>query len=668
MNNEKKFALRMTAMLLCMLTISASLSSCGYFSKSYLENYEFETRKESTKAKITEVDITTEEPITPTETELATDPPIETTKSPETTKKPETTSAPETTLSPEQLDNIPDDVQYHVYLTYKNTGRCEELIGNAAVTVVMVSDEVSAWNDAELNMLSASLSEQENHIEDLAASYGKKLNITFNYVGAKVTGDAAAGDYSDGWLNDAAKSIGYESLKQMQKDLDNKSSADSNPILFVLNKTGRAYANRSTGTTGTEYLVLFSSDYSAFNHELYHVYGADDFYYPDEVKELAATYLTDSIMSNGKLTDSLTAFVIGWDDEMDKEAYEFLKKTSHITQNYLEEANKAQSITGYVTNHKLSYGIYTGYLERGVPTGEGTLTYDNGNIASGIFLGGSLQGEGSYTWANGNKYVGFFNNGDFDGYGVYTTPDGYRYEGDWSNGKRHGKGKAIFTDFSIYEGDWVNGERSGNGKYIWSNGNKYVGSFKEGKFDGHGIYTTPDGYKYDGSWKNDKREGYGSAIWTSGNKYEGNWSDNQLNGNGTYIYADGDKYVGNFVDGKFEGQGTYTSTSGYSYIGTWKNGSYNGYGTSTWANGTYYEGYFVNGQRHGEGTYYYAEGHKYIGSWVSGERNGQGYMIWSDGSSYEGEWKDSKRHGYGKYINQNGKIFEGQWENDVFQG
>jgi fused signal recognition particle receptor len=38
MDNGKKFSLRMAALMLCLFTVSAALSSCGFFADSYLEN------------------------------------------------------------------------------------------------------------------------------------------------------------------------------------------------------------------------------------------------------------------------------------------------------------------------------------------------------------------------------------------------------------------------------------------------------------------------------------------------------------------------------------------------------------------------------------------------------------------------------------------------------
>ncbi len=669
MDNRKRFALRMAALLVCLLVFSASLSSCGFFADSYLEKNSWTEEKTQTKAEKTLADVTSEEQ-EPTSEEI-TEP--ETVQSPDTTApvtvaNPATTAAPETTVAPEDLDNIPNDVQNNVYLSYKNGGRCAELIGEVNITVFMVSDDVSTWNESAINKLSSSLTLQEKQIEEMAASYGKRLNITYNYLGSKISGDAAAGDYSNDWLDEVAKSVGYSNLAAMQKELDSRNGVDSNPILFALNKAGRAYANYASSNNFAEYLVIFSSDYSSFNHELYHVYGAYDFYYPAEVKALADIYLANSIMQSGTVTDPLTAFIIGWDDEIDEEAYEFLKQTGYITQSYLDSENKKQSVTGDVTSHQLSYGVYTGHLERGVPDGYGELIYSDGGKYNGMFDGGKLHGEGTYTWANGNVfdgtweygirvgqgtltfadgtvYQGNWENDTYNGYGAMTWPSGAFYEGEYKDGIRHGKGTYHYENGNVYTGDWVDGEMTGKGTFTWANSNTYVGDFVMGAFEGHGVYTSSEGYKYEGSWKDGNRSGYGIATWADGGRYDGYWQNDAYHGFGKQKFSNGSVYEGNYVNGQREGQGTMTYSSGDIYTGEWKNGT-----------------------MHGQGTYKYYHGHEYTGGWENGAHSGKGYMKWADGSSYDGYWQSSKRHGYGKYINSRGEVFEGQWYNDVFQG
>jgi len=95
---------------------------------------------------------------------------------------------------------------------------------------------------------------------------------------------------------------------------------------------------------------------------------------------------------------------------------------------------------------------YVGEVKYGIPYGQGTLTYLNGNKYVGEVKYGIPYGQGTYTFPNGDKYVG----------------------------------------------EWKDGEKHGQGTYTWSNGDKYVGEYKDGE-PWNGTYDDKDGkiiFKY----------------------------------------------------------------------------------------------------------------------------------------------------------------------------
>lgn len=688
----KKFGIKMAALALCLALAATALSSCGFFVDSYLSDYSGGTAGRTDKPEdITyPEDITTSAFLENTEKapETTSDERVETTPPPVATEIPETT-APETT-EPETTDNIPDEFENHVYLTNVNNGRCKTLVGHVNVTVLIASDSETSWDSATRSALLSSLEEQEKRLESDAAGYGKELDVTFSFIDVKIDGKTVITTFNL-WEEEVIKAAGFTSKKNAQKELDAQNDADSNPIVIALNREGRAYARQQTSETSTEMLVLYSSDTTAFRHELYHLYGAEDFYYPKEVKDLAKEKLPESIMNSGEETDALTAFIIGWDDEMDENAYEFLKETSHLTAAYLEEENAKEMFTGMVTDHQLSYGIYTGYLEHGVPTGEGTLTYEDGAVASGTFIGGNLNGYGTYEWPTGDKYVGDWVMGKRTGKGTYTWSSGDSYTGDYVDGVSTGTGTYTWANGNSYTGDVKDGAITGKGVYTFANGTVYEGEFLNGKFHGNGTIVYESGASYTGGWFEGKYHGTGKYLRSDGGYYEGDFVMDLYSGNGTAIYSDGSTYVGEWSDNLFHGYGTYTWATGGSYTGEWYNGKQHGQGKQIYSNGSYYEGEFVNGKRHGTGTmnyvggdvysggwsegylhgtgtYKYAAGHEYTGAWENGTITGYGIMLWADGSSYDGYWVNGKRHGYGKYINKSGKVYNGYWENDVFKG
>ncbi len=649
----------MAALALCLVTVAFSLSSCGFFVETFLSEYTGVRTHERDDDEETK----RRDPVTEA-LDIETDPPYYTERA-ETTRIPETT-LPETTV-PETTDNIPDELEKHVYLENVNNGRCKTLVGNVNVTVLIASDSETSWDGETRSALISSLAEQEKRLESDAAGYGKELDVTFSFIDVKIEGKTAVTTFNL-WEDEIIKAAGFTSKSSAQKELDEQNDADSNPIVIALNRAGRAYARQQTSERNTEMLVLYSSDMTAFRHELYHLYGAEDFYYPKEVKELAAEKLPESIMNSGSETDALTAFIIGWDDEMDENAYEFLKGTSHLTAAYLKEENAKEMFTGTVTDHMLSYGVYTGYLEHGVPNGYGKLIYTEGGSYEGYLINGSFHGEGTRIWENGDSYSGGWNMGNFNGKGTYTWASGDKYTGDWVNGVRTGKGTHTWASGSSYTGDFVDDKRTGYGTYKWTDGASYTGYFIDGVRTGNGKMIWADGTRYEGGFANNEFEGQGTYTSPNGLKYVGAFKTGKYHGYAKVNYANGAVYEGYFANGYREGQGTMIYDGGSSYTGSWKADLWHGKGRYTYANGAYYEGDFLNHKFHGQGTYETPSGYKYVGAWENDSRTGYGVAYWVNGASYEGNWLYNKFHGYGKYVNQYGQVIEGTWENDTFVG
>ena len=516
---------------------------------------------------------------------------IGTTRAPETTKAPVTTKAPETTNAPDTPPEPAGEYKDHVYFIAQNSGNCTELIGTVYVNVFLVDDTVSSWSSESIAELKASFAEQEESLEADARSYGKMLDIIYVYTAVSIAVEINTDNKDKSWQNDVFSKLDLVSAASAQLLLQSKNGGDSNPIVLAVNKTGRAYAAWNTGNA-SERVTLYSSSLDSLRHELCHLYGARDFYYPAEAKELANKHLRDSLMNSGESVDALTAYLIGWDDELDENAKAFLEDTKHFTKEYLDEEQSKQTVTGNVTDYPLSYGIYTGYLEYGVPNGYGKLIYTGGDVYEGDFVGGRLHGKGTYRWANGNTYEGDWVNSSMSGKGTYTWSSGEIYEGDWVDGHRTGKGKFIWTTGDIYDGDWVDGERTGKGTFIWASGATYIGDYVNGVRTGKGKY-----------------------IWTNGNVYEGDFVDNERSGYGVFTYASGDTYTGEWLGGKFHGNGTYHYTAGHVYVGKWVSGNRTGYGKMTWSDGSSYDGEWLNNKRHGYGKYINKNGTVFEGQW-----------------------------------------------------
>lgn len=551
-----KNILRIAALMLSMLCAASVLSSCGIFVESFLSEYTGAQTKERYDHPISRYpdDETAAPPETTDDNIYVTVIAPETTASPETAASvPEKTVIPETTAAPETTESeVPSEFADHIYLIAKNNGNCKELVGKVNVHVFLINDTVSGWDYNAQGDLKTSLAEQEKLLEADAAGYGKSLDLTFNYTVVEISVLVDTSDTEDDWQEAALAALGLKNVASAQESLASQYGGDSNPIIFAVNKAGRAYANWSSGKK-SERVTLFSSSNDSFRHELCHLYGARDFYYPDEAKALANRHIPDSIMNSGEKVDALTAFLIGWDDELDANAYAFLDATKHYTQEYLDAEQSKQNVTGNVTDHQLSYGIYTGYLERGVPNGFGKLIYSEGDTYEGNFDHGKLHGTGKYTWTSGSSYEGDWLNGERTGKGTYIWSAGDKYIGDFVDGVRTGWGKYIWSDGDWYEGEFIEGVRTGQGTMHYSSGSVYSGEWLEGYRHGQGTYTYAAGHVYVGAWENGDRKGYGSMIWSDGSSYEGEWLDNKRHGYGKYVNKSGTVFEGQWLNDVFQG-------------------------------------------------------------------------------------------------------------------
>ncbi len=500
--------------------------------------------------------------------------------------------------SREEIDKYPNlskDYEDHIFLKYKETGDCLKLTGKTLLTVVFVNDNKSDWTSEEINNFKSEIQTKTQAYLSEAQEYNVELEFVFDYLNCTIEGEMDR-DVPTEWAETCLEELGLPKGKELSKALIEENDVDCTATFFCVDYDGRAFARVSTDF---EYAVIYN-DTDAFCHEMSHIFGAVDYYVPVEAKEKAREHFDESIMISSATiqVDSLTAYLIGWTDEVSEDMKGFLDDTDWITKEYLSKAEEENRITGFAT---IPYndGIYTGDLVDGIAHGNGKLIYSDGSV-----------------------YEGGWNNGHFHGKGKFTWESGQSYEGDFVDGKRTGFGKYIWSDGDIYEGNFVDGMKDGYGKLTWSSGDVYEGYWKDGSRNGKGKMTWSNGNIYDGDWLNDARTGKGKFLWAQGDRYEGDFVDGKRTGKGKYIWAEGDVYEGDFYENKFHGKGKMTWTSGNTYEGEYNNDKRHGYGIYTWSNGDEYKGWFANGKFHGEGTYTYANGDVVKGYWDNGEYKG----------------------------------------------
>lgn len=212
------------------------------------------------------------------------------------------------------------------------------------------------------------------------------------------------------------------------------------------------------------------------------------------------------------------------------------------------------------------------------------------------------SGQGRVTWANGDVYEGLMVRGQRHGQGRFTWHSGQQYEGEWVQGSPQGRGRMKFANGNDYEGEIADGEPHGQGRMLFATGDRYSGRFERGAVAGRGEYLWRNGQRYEGAWQDELPHGQGTMRFANGDVYEGPFHRGQPQGEGRMRYASGDSYTGPFAAGLPEGAGRYEWKNGDRYQGGFKAGRKDGAGTLVWANGSRWEGEFRNDQQHDAGT------------------------------------------------------------------
>ena len=407
----------------------------------------------------------------------------------------------------------------HVMLQSMKEGSCQTLTGNVRLIVFAVDTPQAKAADVFTD-LEQMVARACDRLKQEALSYGVEITVTPTFY--TVSAEAPEQVTSE-WVKTVSAQV---------KDLSKygRFSWSNAPLVIFIPEYGRAYAQQQN-KLDTEFVVIFDGDAEIdLCHEVLHLYGAEDFYVHDDIRVKAQEVFPESIMLNtrdGCSVDSLTAYLVGWQKEMDTQTADFLSATAHITLRDLYDALDAELFTGY-----------------------GTDVADNG-VYTGDMVDGCYHGEGTFVWNEGNVY-----------------------SGEWKWNLRHGKGTLSWANGTVYTGDFADGERTGQGTLTWADGTVYTGSFENGKRSGYGTLTNPNGTVYTGMFANDTRHGQGTLQWSSGTVYTGEFVDGEATGYGTIVWKSGNSYVGEVQNGQPHGKGTMTWANGSTRSGTWKDGQF----------------------------------------------------------------------------------------------
>lgn len=462
-------------------------------------------------------------------------------------------SSAEPTPAPTQqvyLPSVPESLQHHVFLKGRGQGACEYFTGDVTMLVIFVDDPEAVWTQEQIEQAKIQVDETIQQIEGDAAAYNVELNLTAEYVTATADFSLDRAQWRS-WTANVLESLDIvETSSGLAFEFEERFGVDSVPIVYCTTRAGRAFANPMQGSPLFNEGVLLYENMDALYHEVCHVFGAVDLYFPDEVKDLAEIYYPDSLMYSGGSMEELTAYLIGWTDTLSGQALQFLQYTAYLTQEYMDAQHELETYTGYVENFPYNDGVYTGYLVDGIMHGQGIYESDEFRT-EGTFAYGALHGYGTVDYADGRHVEGFFDKGLRQG--VYIGADGNRYEGSFENGKYHGQGIFTWANGDCYEGTFENGLRHGQGILTWVGGTRYEGAFENGERTGYGVIVFPDGERYEGTFVDGYFHGRGLILWANGDRYEGEFANGMRHGQGTYMWADRTTRSGLWSEGEFVG-------------------------------------------------------------------------------------------------------------------
>ena len=376
------------------------------------------------------------------------------------------------------------DIQYlpkHLFYDRRGKGKNVSLTGDVEVICIYVSDGESLWTDEEISDTYYDQLTALERLETEAVRYGAELDISLSYYKYESEEILTRNTYNI-WFDKVIKGLGFDGRDRVNEQLCSMLECDEAVIVFCFDKEERSFAVSANYSAGTEYAVVYGSTTAeSLCHEVCHIFGAYDYYYPAVIEDTAYKYFPDSVMLGGGngIVDSLTAYLIGWADIMADDAIAFLTETSHLTKAEYDEAHRSEVITGYVEDYVGNGYVYTGYLKDGVMHGLGKITFDGGATYDGEWDNGRMHGKGILTWA-----------------------DGTCYEGDFVYNELTGQGTMRYADGDVYTGAFVDGVRDGYGEYVWVTGERYAGEWSNGQRHGYGVYTYRNGKKISGTWVN----------------------------------------------------------------------------------------------------------------------------------------------------------------------
>ena len=233
----------------------------------------------------------------------------------------------------------------HYFYSSRDCGMNGKMKGRIHLICIFVDDITSTWTHSGIDEILNGVRRDTAYLEQQASRYGTSLSVTVPSHRAQVP----CGIPTD-WVDYVREELypGSLSLGDLESKLAKQGNYDECSFLFFFNSAGRCVchqAGRAYGAAGeyAEYYTSTMDSERSIAHELYHLYGAQDYYYPAKVKQAAQKYFPNSSMLvGGREIDDLTAYLIGWTDTLSSTAKAFMNDIADVSKDEIEKAREQE--------------------------------------------------------------------------------------------------------------------------------------------------------------------------------------------------------------------------------------------------------------------------------------------------------------------------------------
>ena len=223
---------------------------------------------------------------------------------------------------------------YHCLTDSRDAGSCRKLRGRVLFYLVFVNEPGLSWTGTERSRVQSYLDRTTRYLTYCARRDHQVLTATS--VSTQLTMKAPLEcEEKAKWREGFAKAKGFSGMSALCESLKKSHNTEAVAFVFATKQKGRSYASTAGQGSGfIEALTLYWDHNSeTLLHELLHLFGAADYYYPPKVKAAAEKYFPNSVMlrSANREIDELTRYLIGWMDQPTPKAQAMLRDTADVT-------------------------------------------------------------------------------------------------------------------------------------------------------------------------------------------------------------------------------------------------------------------------------------------------------------------------------------------------